>query len=756
MRTGIAGLKTCLQIARELISCEPHKKIGLCRVSRIKTKITLVTLITLLLIVAAAGLTYFINRRDAGAVLGGLHLLSAKKAPVTAVGWPANISTLAGGGASGLLDGAATQARFSDPFGLVFDPSGNLIVADGGENNRLRKISPDGQVSTLAGGAEGYLDGSSATARFNTPSGLALDQDGNIYVADTGNNVIRKVTPQGMVSTLAGNGQAGYRDGKASAAQFNGPLGVAVDQTGKVYVADTYNDRIRVISPDGQVTTLAGGAGPGYQDGNASDALFDTPCALVVNAKAEVFVADTRNNAIRKISSGAVSTVARSLPEEHDALLRRPAGLALTHDGFLYVGESSNGRILQITPGGELHGLSGIGIDIVSGDETSLRLQRPVGIALDSDGALLVADAATYAIRKVGAKRNDAPIVHSVTSVADPLATAAAKNKTASFPWPLKPQNQAHEVVGTIGEVRGNYDGESRDHFHGGVDMQAAMGAPVLAVTSEKVSNPLPAWAVNGLSEGFRIASMSYIHMRVGRTLKDAPLDPGKFTLIKDAQDNLLQVRIKRGTRFQLGETLGTVNRMFHVHLNYNPAGQVINPLSLSFTGFKDELAPQINGIQIVDRTGQTLSKKKHDRQLVIARSLGAVSIVVDAYDQADGNAKRRRLGLYQAGYQILHADGRPLPGYETPRINIEFNRLPADDEAVKIAYFANSGITVHGSATTRFLYNVTSVVRDGHAHSGFWQVQGLAPGDYLIRIFAADYAGNQAKDGRDLAIRLE
>jgi hypothetical protein len=321
----------------------------------------------------------------------------------------------------------------------------------------------------------------------------------------------------------------------------------------------------------------------------------------------------------------------------------------------------------------------------------------------------------------------------------------------------LKPQNQPHEVVGTIGEVRGNYEGEARDHFHNGLDIQAAMGAPVLAVADEKVSNPIPAWGVDKINEGIRISSMSYIHMRVGRDLKDKLIDPEKFQLLRDDKDQgkLTQIRIKRGTRFHIGDTVGTVNRMYHVHLNYNQSGQVVNPLSLSLLGFNDSIAPKIEGIQLFDQTGQEIRKKKQDKVLSISR-LSPISIIVDAFDQADGNAARRRLGLYQIGYQILHADGSAMPGFEEPRINLKFNRLPADDEMVKIAYFADSGITVHGNARTRFLYNVTNTVRDGHAQPGFWEVKDIPKGDYLIRIFAADYAGNVAKSGRDLAIHFD
>lgn len=727
-------------------------------------KISSLAIVATLVLASIIAFAFLANKR--GFAAAEFASAAQNKPTPTVFGWPAQVEPIAVKQVSGAPDGQAQAARFSDPFGLVSDQQGNLYLADAGENNRILKITPAGLVTTFAGSKEGYADGLADAAAFNTPSGLAIDVAGNIYVADTGNNAIRKITPQGLVSTLAGTGEAGYFDGKATAAQFNGPIGVAVDQAGKVYVADTYNDRIRVIAADGQVSTLAGSAQAGFQDGAGKDARFDTPCALVINSKGELIIADTRNNAIRKISkinaTGEVSTIVRTQPEDKEAMMKRPIGLAITHDDFLYVGEMSGGRIFQIAPGGEMRGLTGIDIDIATGDDISLRLQRPVGLTLDRAGSLIVADAANFSLRKVepkieakiGPKLNNEVATVSAAQTNIPTPTA----KTPSFPWPLRPQNQPHEVVGTIGEVRGNYEGEARDHFHGGLDVQAAMGAPVLVVADEKVSNPLPAWGVDKINEGFRIADMSYIHMRVGRDLQDQPLDAEKFQLLHDEHDKnkLAQIRIKRGTRFHVGDTVGTVNRMYHVHLNYSQSGHVVNPLSLSLAGFKDSVAPKIEGIQIFDQAGQELRKKKHDKLLAIPRTIGPLSIVVDAFDQADGNSARRRLGLYQIGYQILRADGSAMPGFEEPRIKLEFNRLPFDDEAVKIAYFADSGITVHGNARTRFLYNVSNTVRDGVAKSGFFDVKDMPKGEYLIRIFAADFAGNVAKSGRDLAIRFE
>jgi hypothetical protein len=194
---------------------------------------------------------------------------------------------------------------------------------------------------------------------------------------------------------------------------------------------------------------------------------------------------------------------------------------------------------------------------------------------------------------------------------------------------------------------------------------------------------------------------------------------------------------------------------MFHVHLVRHTPGGEANPLELPFPGFSDSVIPRIDMISLHTANGEALLRKPGKRVLV-SRAGGPLSIVAEAYDQSDGNAARRKLGLYKAGYQILGADGTPLPGYEQPLINIEFNRLPPDRESVRVAYFKDSGITVYGSARTRFQYVVTNVVRDGAARTGSWNPAALAPGDYTVRIYAADYAGNVAVAGRDLPLTIE
>ncbi len=687
--------------------------------------------VTVILIIIGAAAAYFLFRFE-------------RKPPPTLVGWRAHVTTIAGDASPRMRDAQQqSQAAFSDPFGIAAGADGTIYVADAGESNRIRKIAPDGSVATLAGGDEGFADGLGAAASFNTPSGLALDASGNLYVADTGNNRVRKVTPLGKVSTVAGDGTAGYADGPAGQARFNGPVGVAVDAQGNIFVADTYNDRIRKIA-GGEVTTVAGAGTPGYADGARAASLFDTPCGIIVAGDGALIVADTGNDQLRKISpDGNVTTLV--LQGEN---LSSPIGLALTHDNFLYVSELERSRVVQIAPDNTARVTAGIGPGFSDGSDTA-RFNQPAGIAIAPRTAeLYVADGGNFLIRRLAA--NESPTTARMPTLS--LTNDALGEPALS--WPLDPQDKPHEVVATMGEVRGSFDStDSRHHLHSGLDVFAGYGDVARAIRSEKVASPLPNWGFASLNEGMRVGLISYIHIQVGRD-KDAKMfDDARFTPINGADGKLARVRVKRGTRFKPGDALGTVNRMYHVHLNVGPPGGEVNPLTLSPIGFKDDIAPTIekDGIQLFDSSGTKLSEKRGNRLLVS----GQVRIVVDAFDRTNMNGARRRLGLYQLGYQVLNADGTPAKGFEQPRINLVFDRLPPDRESTKVAYAGESGITVYGSESTRFLYEVTNYVRDGRAERSLWDTSQLTSGDYTLRIIAADYSGNEAQEGRDLLITI-
>jgi sugar lactone lactonase YvrE len=264
------------------------------------------------------------------------------------------VGTLAGSAKQGYADGTGTEVQFNWPFGVAVDSKDNVYVADTG-NHRIRKISPAGVVSTLAGsGEEGYADGAGTEAQFYYPADVAVDRKGNIYVA-TGNHRIRKITPAGVVTTLAGTGDEGYADGAGTEAQFGSLNGVTVDGRGNVYVADLDNHRIRKITPAGVVTTLAGNGDEGYADGTGTEAQFNQPFGVAVDGKGNVYVADTGNHRIRKISpAGVVSTLAGSGDRGYtdgagtEAQFYSPIGVAVDRKGNVYVTDVGN-RIRTIT-----------------------------------------------------------------------------------------------------------------------------------------------------------------------------------------------------------------------------------------------------------------------------------------------------------------------------------------------------------------------------------------------------------------------
>jgi len=240
------------------------------------------------------------------------------------------------------------------PYGVACDAQNNVYVLEM-YNHCIRKITPAGMVSTLAGtGTAGYVDGPGISAKFDNPTGLAIDVNGNLYVADQGQNKIRKVTPSGVVSTLAGS-TVGYNDGIGTAAQFHGCYGVACDAQSNVYVADRSNHCIRKITQAGEVATLAGLGAPGSEDGNRSEATFNGPTGVAVDAAGNVYVADANNYRIRKITpGGVVSTYAGSVNGFADgvglmAQFNLPFGVACDRQGNVYVADYLNSKVRKIT-----------------------------------------------------------------------------------------------------------------------------------------------------------------------------------------------------------------------------------------------------------------------------------------------------------------------------------------------------------------------------------------------------------------------
>jgi sugar lactone lactonase YvrE len=358
------------------------------------------------------------------AVIAGMESPASKQANATPCFL---ITTLAGNGTDGYSgDGStATSAELNQPWDVALDPSGNLYIADA-SNNRIRKITAaTGIITTVAGnGTSGYSGGSTATSvQLCFPEGVALDALGNLYIADSGNNRIRKVTAStGIITTVAGNGTAGYTgDGDAAtSAELNEPIDVALDSSGNLYIVDQYNNCIRkVTSSTGIITTVAGNGTAGYSgDGGAAtsaELYFRWHGRVALDASGNIYIVDNFNNRIRKVTAatGIITTVAGNgtLGYSGDggaatsAEIAYPVAVALDALGNLYIADEGNNRIRLVTAStGIISTMVGNGTEGYSGDggaATSAEFDWPEGIALDSSGNLYIADTNNNRIRKV-------------------------------------------------------------------------------------------------------------------------------------------------------------------------------------------------------------------------------------------------------------------------------------------------------------------------------------------------------------------
>ena len=347
---------------------------------------------------------------------GGFYLTSGIQ--VYRVSGDGLIFTVAGNGISGEYSGdggAATSAGLM-PFSMTLDSAGNLFIAEY-YNNRVRKVTPSGVISTIAGnGTPGFAgDGGPAiSAQVENPAGIAVDTGGNLFISDSGNNRIRKVTPNGVISTLAGNGTPGFAGdgGPAISAQLTKPYGIAVDVAGNLFIADYGNSRVRRVTPDGVINTFAGNGTAGFSGdgGTATSAGLSFPSGVAVDAGGNLFVADTANNRIRKVSQGGMITTvagngvagfAGDGGAATSAELSRPAGVSVDGNANLLIADTGNGRIRRVSTGGAISSVAGTvprfsSLDGIPATSASLAVN---GVAVDAAGNVFIAS--LQKVRKV-------------------------------------------------------------------------------------------------------------------------------------------------------------------------------------------------------------------------------------------------------------------------------------------------------------------------------------------------------------------
>ncbi|MDQ3009910.1 MAG: hypothetical protein M3X11_04310 [Acidobacteriota bacterium] len=641
--------------------------------------------------------------------------------------------------------GPSLKDSYHELFGIAADADGNVYLTDGaaGSVYQLQTKTADygAELVTIAEGLE-------------TPSALAFDGNGHLIVANTGAHTILRIDLKTKaVSVVAGiAGRSGYSDGSAAEAHFNGPVGVAVGKDGSIFVADTYNDRIRAIAPNGQVRTLAGGAAPGFADGAGTEARFDTPCGIAVAKDGALIIADTGNRRIRRVTPDGQTTTIAGTGEAIDGALpeapfNEPIAVAARDEHSFYIADAAGSiRVVQLKAADKDRPLEKIELP-------SQSFNRPTGLAVLLNGELAIAESGSGLIRAM------VPAKSKLGLVSEPQAASLTANQLRAMVaprWPFDPPEAKRDIAGTLGEVRGERQPEHDAWFHNGLDVPGAYGELARAVYTERVMRPLSVEGAGTLRERVRLPLFGYIHVRIGRDRNEQLLPnlaDGSVTFRRDPQGQIIGVRLRRGAIIKAGDAIGALNRLNHVHMIAGLPGAEFNALAaLRLPGISDSIPPVIETVTITDEQSQTIfdTSAKANGKLRLALN-GRVRIFLRAYDQADGNAKYRRLGVYRVGYQVLTATGSILPSFDDTRRNIEFDRLPNDSSAVPLAYAEGSQSGYEGA--TIFRYIATNVVRGGEAREAFFDTAKLAPGDYTLRVIVADFFGNRTT--RDLPIMI-
>jgi len=316
------------------------------------------------------------------------------------------VTTVAGSGTAGFTNATGTAATFNYPWGIRIDPLGNIFVADT-VNAAIRKISTSGAVTTVAGsGNPSYTNGNGTAAEFSYIYGLTINSDGSMIVPDTGNNAIRKISVTGDVTTVFGPTSNGVNC-QSSPLYLRSPEDIVQDASGNYYISDQNNNCIRKMTPSGVVTTFAGSGVAGTTDGTGTAASFNNPTGMAIDSAGNIYVSDSSSGRIRKITPAAVVTTLAGIGTGYvdgagtSARFSAPTGLAVDGAGTVYVADRGNNKIRRITPAGVVDTLAGSTAGFAEGTGTAAKFNNPGGIAIDGNGVLYVADTNNHRIRKI-------------------------------------------------------------------------------------------------------------------------------------------------------------------------------------------------------------------------------------------------------------------------------------------------------------------------------------------------------------------
>ena len=616
---------------------------------------------------------------------------------------------------------AGTNREFGEPFGIAVW-NGQTYISDG-QNGKIWRIAGNSPPVEFARG-------------LDTPSAIAFDKNGGLIVADSGSHTIKRIDPSGTISIVAGtDGQFGDVDGNALSARFNAPVGVAIRDDGSIVVADTYNDKIKLIS-NGVVTTLAG-SGRGFADGSAALAKFDTPCSVAGWHDGRVIVADALNARIRVVErDGRTWTLSGNGDDEildgtlMSASFSMPSAVALSPEGEIFIADGDTVRAIRDRTFPFVETISKPRRGFIDGPPSISAFNRISGIAFSVTGGVLLADSDNAAIR-ILTSEGFAKEYPSRTIQTKRTDSAEFRGR-APARWPFEPPEAKRDIAGTLGEIRGEIvDAESTVWFHNGLDIAGGHGEKTYFIRDEKVLNPISAENFGTLRELVRLPSLGYIHVRLGRDVNNRSFGDSRFQF----DDGMSGVRIRRGTKFSAGELVGTLNPMNHVHLIAGPSGDEMNALdALILPGVSDKIPPVIEDVEIFDENWRRVETLPSPSRIKLTDK---IRVVIRAFDRMDGNSERRRLGVYRLGYQLLTKDLSPVTEINW---NIGFDRNP-DPSAVKSAYA--EGCKSGPKGETVFNYTVTNKVSGDAFSEGFLDLGGSGPGVYMLRAFAADYFGN-------------